>query len=82
MKEKSKLSIKPKYAFGSAGKPEFDIPRNAEVEFTVFLRNFEKVSFVLRILLDIVFRFIDICHLIFSVKRLLVVKFNRKIRTG
>ena len=44
MKEKSKLEIKSKYAFGSAGRAEFNIPPNADVEYTITLNNFEKVS--------------------------------------
>ena len=41
--EKSKLIIKSKYAFKNVGKPEFDIPPNATVEYIVELKNFEKV---------------------------------------
>lgn len=44
IKEKSKLQIKSNVAFGTAGKPEFNIPPNADVEYVVDLKNFEKVS--------------------------------------
>ena len=40
--EKSVVKLKSKYAFGAAGKPEFNIPANADVEFIVELKNFEK----------------------------------------
>lgn len=40
--EKSRLKIKSKYAFKNVGKPEFDIPPNATVEYTVELKSFEK----------------------------------------
>ncbi|CAB0033365.1 unnamed protein product [Trichogramma brassicae] len=40
--EKSKVFIKSKYAFGTSGKPEFNIPPNADVEYIVELKNFEK----------------------------------------
>nr|QBH73880.1 fk506-binding protein [Aphelinus abdominalis] len=40
--EKSKITIKSKYAFGNAGKPEFNIPANATVEYVVELKNLEK----------------------------------------
>lgn len=42
-KEKSKLQIKSSAAFGAAGKPEFNIPPNADVEYVVELNNFEKL---------------------------------------
>jgi len=41
--EKSKLLIKSKYAFKEQGNPEFNIPPNADVEYEVKLKNFEKV---------------------------------------
>lgn len=41
--EKSKLLIKSKYAFKEQGKAEFNIPPNADVEYEVELKNFEKV---------------------------------------
>ena len=44
IKEQSKLEIKPEYAFGAGGKPDFNIPPNAAIEYTVTLNNFEKVS--------------------------------------
>ena len=47
-KEKSKLKIKSEYAFGATGRPELKIPPNADVEYTVTLNSFEKVSFVER----------------------------------
>lgn len=40
--EQSKLKIKSKYAFKKEGKPEFNIPPNADVEYIVTLINFEK----------------------------------------
>ncbi|KAI4504600.1 hypothetical protein M0802_000150 [Mischocyttarus mexicanus] len=40
--EKSKLKIKSKYAFKAEGKPEFNIPPNANVEYIVELKSFEK----------------------------------------
>lgn len=40
--EVSRLVIKPKYAFGSAGHKEFNIPANATVEYKVTLIEFEK----------------------------------------
>lgn len=48
IKEKSKLQMKSSAAFGAAGKPEFNIPPNADVEYVVELNNFEKVSGILR----------------------------------
>lgn len=41
--EKSKLKIKSKYAFKKEGKSEFNIPPNADVEYIVELKSFEKV---------------------------------------
>lgn len=40
--EKSKVCLKSKYAFGATGKPEYNIPPNADVEFIVEMKNFEK----------------------------------------
>lgn len=40
--EVSKLNIKSQYAFGTQGKPDANIPPNAEVEYVVELKNFEK----------------------------------------
>ncbi|XP_053970537.1 FK506-binding protein 59-like [Hylaeus volcanicus] len=40
--EKSRLEIKSKHAFRDIGKPEFDIPPNATVEYIVELKSFEK----------------------------------------
>ncbi|XP_034251237.1 FK506-binding protein 59-like isoform X2 [Thrips palmi] len=39
--EKSILKLKPEYAFGEAGKPEFQIPPGATVEYEVELKSFE-----------------------------------------
>lgn len=41
--EKSLLKLKPEYAFGEAGKPDFEIPPCATVEYEVELKSFEKV---------------------------------------
>lgn len=40
--EKSKIKLKSKYAFKDAGKPEYNIPPNANVEYVVELKNFEQ----------------------------------------
>jgi len=40
--EKSKLLLSPKYAFGTEGKAEFNIPPNSNVEYEVTLNSFEK----------------------------------------
>ncbi|OXU31501.1 hypothetical protein TSAR_001033 [Trichomalopsis sarcophagae] len=40
--EISKVCVKSKYAFGAAGKPEYNVPPNADVEFIVEMKNFEK----------------------------------------
>ncbi|XP_015599993.1 peptidyl-prolyl cis-trans isomerase FKBP4 isoform X2 [Cephus cinctus] len=40
--EKSRLKIKSKYAFKKTGKPEFNIPPDADVEYIVELKSFEK----------------------------------------
>ena len=42
--EKSRVIIQSKLAFGAQGKPEFNIPANAVVEYTITLKSFEKVS--------------------------------------
>lgn len=42
-REKSKLIIKSKYAFGE-GSAEYNIPSDATVEYIVTLKSFEKVS--------------------------------------
>lgn len=42
--EKSKLIIKPQYAFGNKGCSEWNIPPNAKVEYVVTLKNFEKAK--------------------------------------
>ena len=43
--EKSHLKFKPKYAYGSTGWPEKNIPPNAEVSYDVTLKEFEKVNY-------------------------------------
>ncbi|CAL1683745.1 unnamed protein product [Lasius platythorax] len=40
--EKSRLLIKSKYAFKEQGNSEFNIPPNADVEYEIELKNFEK----------------------------------------
>jgi FK506-binding protein 4/5 len=40
--ETSRLVIKPKYAFGSEGNEQLQVPANAMVEYTVTLNEFEK----------------------------------------
>lgn len=42
--EKSRIVLKAKYAFKAEGKPELNIPPNADIEYEVELKNFEKVS--------------------------------------
>lgn len=42
--EKSHLSLGPKYAFGSTGSKEFNIPADATVYYTVELLGFERVN--------------------------------------
>ncbi|XP_047003938.1 peptidyl-prolyl cis-trans isomerase FKBP4-like isoform X1 [Schistocerca americana] len=42
--EKSRIIIKPKYAFKKEGKPDLNIPGNAEIEYEVELKNFEKAK--------------------------------------
>ncbi|KAJ9577776.1 hypothetical protein L9F63_005658 [Diploptera punctata] len=42
--EKSRIILKSKYAFKAAGKPELNIPPNADVEYEVELKNFEKAK--------------------------------------
>ncbi|RZF38651.1 hypothetical protein LSTR_LSTR003457 [Laodelphax striatellus] len=43
LKEKSKLELSPKYAWGSAGLPELGIPPDSKVTCVVELQSFEKV---------------------------------------
>ncbi|XP_032898658.1 peptidyl-prolyl cis-trans isomerase FKBP5 [Amblyraja radiata] len=38
------LHLKPKYGFGDLGKPGFNIPPNAELDYEVLLKNFEKAK--------------------------------------
>lgn len=45
--EKSRLLIKSKYAFKEQGNAEFNIPPDADVEYEVELKNFEKVIIIL-----------------------------------
>lgn len=45
MGEKSRLKIKSKHAFKDAGFSKFNIPPNADLEYIVELKNFEKVNF-------------------------------------
>ena len=42
--EKSHIALKSKYAFKREGKPELNIPPNADIEYEVELKNFERVS--------------------------------------
>ncbi|XP_069689452.1 peptidyl-prolyl cis-trans isomerase FKBP4-like isoform X2 [Periplaneta americana] len=42
--EKSRILLKSKYAFKSEGKPELEIPPNADIEYEVELKNFEKAK--------------------------------------
>jgi len=42
MAEKSKLFLKPRYAFGAEGKVEFNVPANSSIVYEVTLTNFEK----------------------------------------
>ena len=42
--EKSRIVLKPKYAFKSEGNPALGIPPDAVIEYEVELKNFEKVG--------------------------------------
>lgn len=42
LKEKSKLKINSKYAYKAEGNTEFGIPPNANLEYTIEMKNFEK----------------------------------------
>lgn len=42
--EQSRLTLKPAYAFGKEGSKEFNIPPDAQVEFIVTLKSFEKAK--------------------------------------
>ncbi|KAK4887688.1 hypothetical protein RN001_003959 [Aquatica leii] len=44
MGEKSKLVIKPQYAFGAEGSKEYNIPPDATLEYIVTLNTFEKMK--------------------------------------
>lgn len=44
--EKSRLLIKSKYAFKDKGNAEFNIPPDADVEYEVELKSFEKVTVI------------------------------------
>ena len=43
--EKSRLNVASKYAFGSTGNPEYNIPSDAAVIYEVELEDFTRVSF-------------------------------------
>lgn len=43
LKEKSQLELKSKYAWGKEGRPELNVPPNADLVYTITLNNFEKV---------------------------------------
>uniref|UniRef100_UPI00398ED0DB peptidyl-prolyl cis-trans isomerase FKBP5-like n=1 Tax=Pristiophorus japonicus TaxID=55135 RepID=UPI00398ED0DB len=38
------LHLKPKYGFGDLGKPGFNVPPNAELDYELLLKNFEKAK--------------------------------------
>ncbi|ROT67118.1 peptidyl-prolyl cis-trans isomerase FKBP4 isoform X1 [Penaeus vannamei] len=42
--EKSTIKLAPKYAFGSAGNPDLNVPPGASLEYEVELRSFEKAK--------------------------------------
>ncbi|ELR47986.1 Peptidyl-prolyl cis-trans isomerase FKBP4 [Bos mutus] len=42
--EHSIVYLKPRYAFGSAGKEKFQIPPNAELKYEIHLKSFEKAK--------------------------------------
>ncbi|XP_033015728.1 peptidyl-prolyl cis-trans isomerase FKBP4 [Lacerta agilis] len=42
--EESVVYLKPSYGFGSAGKPKFQIPPDAELQYEIKLKNFEKAK--------------------------------------
>lgn len=42
--EHSRIIIQPKYAFGSQGKLEWNIPSNAVIEYEINLKSFEKAN--------------------------------------
>ena len=42
--EKSLIKLKSKYAYGTQGNPDKNIPAGADVEYEVTLKQFEKVS--------------------------------------
>ncbi|XP_071508263.1 peptidyl-prolyl cis-trans isomerase FKBP4-like [Diadema antillarum] len=42
--ETARLKLKPKYAYGSEGKAEYNIPADAEVSFEVTLKDFKKAK--------------------------------------
>lgn len=43
--EVAEVSIKSKYAFGTAGKTEFSIPANADITYEVTMKNCERVNY-------------------------------------
>lgn len=42
--EKSKILLKARYAFGEAGKPEFQIPPDADITYIAEMKTFDRVS--------------------------------------
>lgn len=42
--EKSRITIKPKHAFGSKGSEKYNIPPNATVQYEITLKNFERLK--------------------------------------
>lgn len=46
--QKCRLLIKSKYAFKEQGKSEYNIPPNADIEYEVELKSFEKVIVISR----------------------------------
>lgn len=43
--ETARILIKPEYAFGAEGNSELQVPPNATVEYTVTLKQFERVYY-------------------------------------
>lgn len=42
--ERSLIKLKPKYAYGDKGEPSLNIPPNADIEYEIHLKNFEKAK--------------------------------------
>ena len=42
--EKAKFTIMPQHAYGKTGKEEYGIPPNAQLEYEITLKTFEKVT--------------------------------------